>query len=550
MKNSLLFLFLFLSYFNFIFSEEKICDCHEKCSFHISDHLSNLRYRTDLFRQIYKGSVSEKKYCQQILEIKSKYSENVYPLRYSNVYKDLLLFEQEIAVYKAFKLEDAKADVETFWGLNRAEKDAKLIKDIYAIEKNATRCRERLNDCYFNITNIYVSFYEGCLKKHFSLLTYQDYSRLAYLNNNFDKSFILLKEMIDRLDEKDFANQFDSLDYHEFGKICNEAMAYNLAIKHLSEAIIKDPENKLAHLERSFSYFETGAFELALEDYQLSQEGIKLESTNNYISIDFAENLLKSIAKGSEEAAKEFLPNLCNSVYGISNALWVTVTHPIDATNNFVNACHKLVVTMEDYHKNFEWSTLNGYSYEIMSLLEEFDQLNEVQKAELIGSAIGKYGVEVFATGLALKGTAGIRAYKNLKKANQILNLEALSSSNLNKTIITKKALNHSLSRESFFKSAQIEWDKQGKHVIGKHNFEPKKSIFEHKDAELLLKKHAGSGIPVRGTIGDVGYQELIDFKEFIGYNVCEITGKKTPTNWGKIHYSKTGAHIVPTSPR
>ena len=30
-----------------------------------------------------------------------------------------------------------------------------------------------------------------------------------------------------------------------------------------------------------------------------------------------------------------------------------------------------------------------------------------------------------------------------------------------------------------------------------------------------------------------VGYQEIVDFEEFIGYNVCEINGTKTPTTWG-----------------
>jgi Bacterial toxin 50 len=41
----------------------------------------------------------------------------------------------------------------------------------------------------------------------------------------------------------------------------------------------------------------------------------------------------------------------------------------------------------------------------------------------------------------------------------------------------------------------------------------------------------------------------LIDFGEVIGYNV-DLNGIKTITTWGKIHYSKTGAHIVPTIPK
>jgi len=42
----------------------------------------------------------------------------------------------------------------------------------------------------------------------------------------------------------------------------------------------------------------------------------------------------------------------------------------------------------------------------------------------------------------------------------------------------------------------------------------------------------------------------VVDFGEFIGYDVDQITKEKTATTWGKIHYSKQGTHIVPTKPR
>ncbi|WP_195155532.1 polymorphic toxin type 50 domain-containing protein [Candidatus Protochlamydia phocaeensis] len=85
---------------------------------------------------------------------------------------------------------------------------------------------------------------------------------------------------------------------------------------------------------------------------------------------------------------------------------------------------------------------------------------------------------------------------------------------------------------------------------IGTHNYQPGKSIFEHSNAEDLLKKYSGKGKPVRGNFGEPGYQEIINFEEFIGYNICDQTGEKIPTTWGKIHYSKNGAHIVPTRPK
>ncbi len=73
--------------------------------------------------------------------------------------------------------------------------------------------------------------------------------------------------------------------------------------------------------------------------------------------------------------------------------------------------------------------------------------------------------------------------------------------------------------------------------------------IFEHKHPEKLLKKHAGTGNPKGGTMGQAGYKELVDFKEHIGIWKNEI-GDSLSTTKEKIHYRKNGkAHIVPAHP-
>ena len=43
--------------------------------------------------------------------------------------------------------------------------------------------------------------------------------------------------------------------------------------------------------------------------------------------------------------------------------------------------------------------------------------------------------------------------------------------------------------------------------------------------------------------------KEIVDFGKIIGDCVDLKTGAKTPTTWGKIHYSKDGVHIVPYIP-
>lgn len=64
------------------------------------------------------------------------------------------------------------------------------------------------------------------------------------------------------------------------------------------------------------------------------------------------------------------------------------------------------------------------------------------------------------------------------------------------------------------------------------------------------MNKFAGTGIKrTSATPGMPGYQELVNFKEFIGYNVKKETGERTATTWGKIHYAKDGVHVVPALP-
>lgn len=99
----------------------------------------------------------------------------------------------------------------------------------------------------------------------------------------------------------------------------------------------------------------------------------------------------------------------------------------------------------------------------------------------------------------------------------------------------------------------KVQWDKQGKHIEGHRNFIPgdNPSRLVHPNPQRLIDDLAGSGLKYRGDIpGAAGYQEIVNFKEFIGYDVNPRTGQAIPTNWGKIHYAQDGVHIVPTAPR
>ena len=57
-------------------------------------------------------------------------------------------------------------------------------------------------------------------------------------------------------------------------------------------------------------------------------------------------------------------------------------------------------------------------------------------------------------------------------------------------------------------------------------------------EAKTLIKKIRGTGTMVSP------YQEIVDCGKVVGY--VEVGGKLVPTTKVKIHYSKTGLHIVP----
>jgi RHS repeat-associated protein len=97
--------------------------------------------------------------------------------------------------------------------------------------------------------------------------------------------------------------------------------------------------------------------------------------------------------------------------------------------------------------------------------------------------------------------------------------------------------------------NVKLHGDAQGKHIPGHKNYQTGKSILTHPDPQGLLDQYAGTGNPLRGTYGQPGYRERVNFGEVIGIYVDETTGARTPTTNGVIHYSGRGAHIVPARP-
>ena len=93
---------------------------------------------------------------------------------------------------------------------------------------------------------------------------------------------------------------------------------------------------------------------------------------------------------------------------------------------------------------------------------------------------------------------------------------------------------------------AKINREKQNRHIQGTKEYIPGRSIFSGtlRDAEVLLDKWGGRG---KGTWIDT-YKERVAFDRNIGTHIDE-NGIASLTRVALIHYSKTGAHIVPARP-
>jgi hypothetical protein len=384
------------------------------------------------------------------------------------------------------------------------------------------------------------------MKEHFCWATYQDYGLLAYLNNNLDKSLEILSKLVDQAEK---TGKLDKINYMDLGSVCSEAMLYEKAVQYLTEAIKRDPNNKAAYFERAAAYFEMGAFDLALEDFIASNYSLENIQTYKETSIAFREAFLNHLAYGATEALNDFVPSLCNTAYGINEAIWAF--HPAnpeaDANGEaFVNASYEMVACLADYCKNMDWNTLEGYVEQMRILFERFEQLTDSEKGELIGYVIGRYGIEILG-GYGIVKAATV--FRDLKFINRIRNLEAMSVSQVNKERVISDALRHAAQREAYFKNVKYNFDAHNKHIFGHNDYDGLRSIWDHPDPEGLFRKFAGKGHPERGTPGSPAYKETVNFGEYIGTWISEDGKQRLPTTRGAIHYGNKGGHIVPIQP-
>ncbi|OJT67028.1 T7SS effector LXG polymorphic toxin [Bacillus licheniformis] len=156
-------------------------------------------------------------------------------------------------------------------------------------------------------------------------------------------------------------------------------------------------------------------------------------------------------------------------------------------------------------------------------------------------------GLSVTPFGKAFKyGKRGFKLFKGEEAGKKVAKVDKTPS-------YGKQSVPKGPYREVHGFPAKVKPGAQEKHIPGTPNYKQEiangrknKSIFygDNKTAQELLDKFAG-----KGTLLKNGVKERVDFGKVIGKFYDKDTGKYVETTRGLIHYSKNGAHIVPSEP-
>ena|GEM_PF-7050033 len=405
----------------------------------------------------------------------------------------------------------------------------------------------KIEETYVSIDSLLKKIFLWCLEHHQTEGIFFRATLESLLQKDYAEAMRWLRELLEALKEGSFSpNEIGKIHLLK-GQLESEYGLHAAAIESLTTAIVKCPEQQEAYFERAAAYFESGNFEKAIEDF-LHLDPLFLSKQAKFDCQDaIGLGIAKGIVEGVAEGCIEYIPELLNSCYGLGRGLWAFCSHPVEASTTFVEAALECVKYLKEHSTK---EIIEQMVPEIKVLIEQFHELEDFEKGEAIGQVIGKFGVDIFL----MKGSG--KLYRQLKTANQSMTLQALTSFTETEGII-KEATKYHAHRQQVLKGAnlKIQWDKQGKHLKDHKNYEVnrKRSILEHSDPERLVKEHAGTGRKLSSGIepcGQAGYKEVVDFQEYIGYHIDEITGAKTPSTRGVIHYAKDGVHIVPAKPK
>ncbi len=256
---------------------------------------------------------------------------------------------------------------------------------------------------------------------------------------------------------KSYVFQSQGESYFEIGR-------YHEAINALTEAIRRDPENKAAYMWRACAYFEGGHFDESLKDFLASGVSSKQYEVK-LVSAEFLAAFTTSLGSGVVDGCVEFVPNLCHTACGLGRVLWDCVESPVESTKQFAGACSEAGEWLAEYSRTLDKEKIDGYVRELKELYTRFDELGDIEKGELLGYAVGKYGVDILGGAAIAEGALALKGMDKVKKLrdlNRVCTLEAMASSAAAEEKIIQAAVEHVAQREAYLQGGGWVLPKRG----------------------------------------------------------------------------------------
>ena len=262
----------------------------------------------------------------------------------------------------------------------------------------------------------YESIFPLCAQNHHAPSAFYHMTLHHFQSGDHLRALEALRKVFDLIDPNSLEVHLASQIALSSGQIKNEIGFFDEAILSLQQALDYNPQNKEAYLEKAIAYFEKGEYSQSISDYLASDYKFKPVTPN---MVEFSSGLIKGIICGGTKSLANFLPSTLASLYGLGHGIWAFACSPREVSLEMVETC----CAISDFL--FTHSSLETVQVLIPELKEFSHDLSDHRKGEVIGTIIGKYGVDFFAFAGLVKG---VKLYRNLKKANEALTLHSLAS--------------------------------------------------------------------------------------------------------------------------
>ncbi len=288
------------------------------------------------------------------------------------------------------------------------------------------------------VRNSYDYIFEECSRLHNAPSAEYELIHKQFENGDYTEAIEALKELLDKVNLDSLESHLASNIYTSKGWAESETLQYDEAIISLSQAIALNPTNPDAYFERAIAYFETGQFDLSLQDYLTQGKDITFKPFEEEWSLSiFSTGFTKGCINGTEDSATEFLPSIYNSIAGVGNFLWLTIKHPIDTPKQLVYSIQEFCNHLRTCDKAELAKILVPEMYE---LIDKWDQLTYERRGELMGYSLGKYGLDILLPVATLKGLKSVKTFHDIKKAEKLCTLQTLAKSPQSKEALTQAA--------------------------------------------------------------------------------------------------------------